>query len=129
MEHLTTVFIADGTEEFCTGLSSALAHAGGFQVVGTANDGETALRRILDLKPQALVLDLMLSKRDGISILHLNKVRCAVRNAELAAVRAFYDDNGSCLRPDILILLNRMSSMVYILMIRQKAAKHKGGSL
>ena len=69
MEHLTTVFIADGTEEFCTGLSSALAHAGGFQVVGTANDGETALRRILDLKPQALVLDLMLSKRDGISIL------------------------------------------------------------
>ena len=71
----------------------------------------------------------MPSCADGISILHLNKVRCAVRNAELAAVRAFYGDNGSCLRPDILILLNRMSSMVYILMIRQKAAKHKGGSL
>ena len=69
MDHPTTVFIADSTEEFCTHLTSTLQHADGFQVVGTANDGELALRRILELKPQILVLDLMLSKRDGISIL------------------------------------------------------------
>ena len=69
MEHITTVFIADSTEEFCTNLTAALAQAGGFHVCGTAYDGETALRRITELKPQVLVLDLMLSKRDGISIL------------------------------------------------------------
>ena len=69
MDHNTTVFIADGAEEFCANLTSALHHAGGFQVVGSANDGDTALRRVLDLKPQVLVLDLMLAKRDGISIL------------------------------------------------------------
>ena len=69
MEHHTTVFIADSAEEFCTALSTALVHAGGFQIVGTANDGEQALRRILELKPQVVVLDLMLAKRDGISIL------------------------------------------------------------
>ena len=69
MDHNTTVFIADGAEEFCANLTSALIHAGGFQVVGSANDGETTLRRVLELKPQVLVLDLMLSKRDGISIL------------------------------------------------------------
>ena len=69
MDHYTTVFIADSAEEFCTALSAALVHAGGFQVIGTANDGETALRRITELKPQVVVLDLMLSKRDGISIL------------------------------------------------------------
>ena len=69
MEHHTTVFIADSTEEFCASLSAALQHSGGFQVLGTAQDGETALRRILELKPQVIVLDLMLSKRDGISIL------------------------------------------------------------
>ena len=69
MDNPTTVFIADSTEEFCTHLTSTLQHADGFQVVGTANDGELALRRILELKPQILVLDLMLSKRDGISIL------------------------------------------------------------
>ena len=69
MDHLSTIFIADNTEEFCAHLSNALQHAEGFRVVGTANDGETALRRIMELKPQILVLDLMLSKRDGISIL------------------------------------------------------------
>ena len=69
MEHHTTVFIADSTEEFSASLSAALQHSGGFQVLGTAQDGETALRRILELKPQVVVLDLMLSKRDGISIL------------------------------------------------------------
>ena len=69
MEHITTVFIADSAEEFCTNLTSSLTQAGGFHVCGTAYDGETALRRITELKPQVLVLDLMLSKRDGISIL------------------------------------------------------------
>ena len=69
MEHITTVFIADSTEEFCTNLTNALHQDGGFHVCGTAYDGETALRRITELKPQILVLDLMLSKRDGISIL------------------------------------------------------------
>ncbi len=69
MEKITTVFIADSAEDFCTGLSKALAQAPGFQVIGTANDGELALRRIQELRPQVLVLDLMLPKRDGISIL------------------------------------------------------------
>ena len=69
MEQATTVFIADGAEEFCTGLTAALQRSGGFQVVGTANDGEQAVRGILQMKPEILVLDLMLSKQDGISVL------------------------------------------------------------
>ena len=69
MDNMTTVLIADSTEEFCKQLTTALQRANGFQVVGTAADGELALRKILELKPQVLVLDLMLSKRDGISIL------------------------------------------------------------
>ena len=69
MEHVTTVFIADSAEEFCTGLTAALQRSGGFQVVGTANDGEQAIRMITDRKPEVLVLDLMLSKQDGISVL------------------------------------------------------------
>ena len=69
MEHYTTVFIADSTEEFCSGLSAALQRTGGFQILGTAADGEQAIRQILEKKPDILVLDLMLSKQDGISIL------------------------------------------------------------
>lgn len=52
---------------------------------------------------------------DGESILHLNRVRCAVRTAERKAVEAIAE------REDILQAINRMSSMLYILMIREKA--------
>ena len=69
MEHATTVFIADSAEDFCTGLTAALQRAGGFQVVGTAGDGETAIRMIEDRKPDILILDLMLPKKDGIAVL------------------------------------------------------------
>ena len=69
MEHSTTVFIADSSEEFCAGLSAALQRADGFQVVGTAFDGEQAIRMITERKPDVLVLDLMLAKQDGISVL------------------------------------------------------------
>ncbi len=60
---------------------------------------------------------------DGEGLLWLNHARCAARSAELAAVRAFMDGDGVPIRPDILLALNRMSSMLYILMIRLKAGK------
>ena len=69
MDNRTTVFIADGAEEFCTSLVAALGHADGFQVVGTASDGEQAVRMIQEKRPDILVLDLMLSKKDGIGVL------------------------------------------------------------
>ena len=62
----------------------------------------------------------MPSVQDGMAIASLNRARCAAREAELAAVAAFSDREGNPLRPDILKALNRMSSMLYILMIEQK---------
>ena len=69
MEHAATVLIADSAEEFCSSLTAALQRAEGFQVVGTATDGEQAIRMIGERKPEILVLDLMLSKQDGFSVL------------------------------------------------------------
>ena len=69
MENQTTVLIADSAEDFCNNLTTTLAQSDLFRVVGTVHDGEMALRRIQELKPQVLVLDLMLAKRDGISVL------------------------------------------------------------
>ncbi|MBR5570059.1 MAG: sporulation transcription factor Spo0A [Oscillospiraceae bacterium] len=69
MDNQTTVIIADNTEEFCAGLTAALQRAGGFRILGTANDGEQAVRMVNELAPQVLVLDLMLAKKDGISVL------------------------------------------------------------
>ena len=69
MEHAATVFIADSTEEFAQGLSSVLQRSEGFQVAGTASDGEQAIRMVTRCQPDILVLDLMLSKQDGLSVL------------------------------------------------------------
>ena len=60
---------------------------------------------------------------DGERILRLNKCRTAARAAELAAAAAFTDENGKATRTDILRALNRMSSMLYILMIQEKAER------
>lgn len=63
----------------------------------------------------------MPSAGDGACILQLNRTRCAARAAELQAVQAFTDREGNPTRQDLLQALNRLSSMLYILMIQEKA--------
>lgn len=58
---------------------------------------------------------------DGEALLRVNRARCAARAAELVAVDAFSDREGNPIRPDILRALNRLSSMLYIVMIQLKA--------
>ena len=65
----------------------------------------------------------MPSAGDGMVIARLNRARCAAREAELQAAEAFTDRDGNPTRVDILRALNRMSSMLYILMIRVKSGK------
>ena len=62
---------------------------------------------------------------DGEVVALLNRCRCVARNAELAAARAFIREDGTASRQDILKALNRMSSMIYILMIREKSQNHR----
>lgn len=68
----------------------------------------------------------MPSVSDGGVVLQLNRARCAARNAELHAVAAFMDKDGVVSRVDLLRALNRLSSMLYILMISEKASLVKG---
>jgi len=60
---------------------------------------------------------------DGPVIARLNRLRCLARETELAAVRAFQNQDGLPTRADLIQALNRLSSMVYILMIRQKSGR------
>ena len=56
----------------------------------------------------------------GTAMARLNRARCAAREAELAAADAFADREGNPTRPDVLRALNRMSSMLYLLMLDEK---------
>ena len=60
---------------------------------------------------------------DSPKLLQLNHARCAARSAELAAVDAFTDRDGIPTRPDILQACNRISSMLYLLMLQEKSKK------
>lgn len=63
----------------------------------------------------------MPSYQDGAVLAQLNRARCAARETELAATFAFVDREGNPTRLDLLRALNRMSSMLYILMVKEKA--------
>ncbi len=52
----------------------------------------------------------------------LNELRTLAREAELSAVNAF-GDGESCTRPDIIEAMNRLSSVIYILLCRQLTGK------
>ena len=60
---------------------------------------------------------------DSKLLLRINRARCVAREAELAAVEAFSDREGDPTRPDILQAMNRISSMLYLIMIGIKAGK------
>jgi len=51
--------------------------------------------------------------------LALNVLRTQVRETELAAAQAFCRDDGNVERPDLLEALNRMSSAVYLLFLKE----------
>lgn len=67
----------------------------------------------------------MVHYTDSPAILAVNKVRAVVRQTELAAYRAFKDENGAVTRDDIILGLNRLSSLMWILMIKLKAGKYR----
>jgi len=71
----------------------------------------------------------MPSCQDSRLLLMLNHARCAARQAELYAVDAFSDRDGVPFRTDILQCLNRLSSFLYLLMIRQKCGGGANGKL
>lgn len=63
-----------------------------------------------------------LSRQCGETVILLNSLRTGVRETELAAINAFLTAEGDVIRPDILRVLNRMSSAVYVLMLQTEKA-------
>ena len=75
METKIKVMIADPNEEFCTLLSRALSEEGDLEVVAAAADGVEALRLLEQLRPDVLLLELILPKLDGLGVLqHMSEL-------------------------------------------------------
>jgi len=55
-----TVMLVDDHAIFRMGLASLLGTAGGIKVVGDAGDGETAVKKALELRPDLIIMDLLM---------------------------------------------------------------------
>lgn len=69
MNDKTSVLIADDNKIFTDGLCEYIKTQPDLTVAGCAYDGEEALGMIMETKPDVLVLDTIMPKRDGISVL------------------------------------------------------------
>ncbi len=69
MDNHIKIVIADAGEEFCARLKAVLEQNPAYEVVGVAADGPKAVELLHTKNPDVLILDLMLPKLDGISVL------------------------------------------------------------
>ena len=63
---LTKVMLVDDHELMRDGLREALERSGEFEVVGEAADGDSAVRKALALKPDVIIMDVIMPLKDGI---------------------------------------------------------------
>ena len=61
------ILIADDHAIVRMGLATLLGAQDGFEVVGEASNGEQAVSRALKLRPDVVVMDLVMPKKDGIA--------------------------------------------------------------
>ena len=66
MEQKIRVLLADSDSEFCARMAAALENAGDMELVGIAEDGAKALAAVGELRPELLIIDLVLPVMDGI---------------------------------------------------------------
>lgn len=69
MKRKTRIAIVDENKEFCANLKSYLSEISVFEVVGVAHDGKTAYDMTLELKPDIILINIILPFLDGLAVI------------------------------------------------------------
>ena len=64
------VYLVDDSMEMIHSMKEALTKSDGYQVIGSATNGEQCVNELRGKHLDVLVLDLIMPKKDGISVLH-----------------------------------------------------------
>lgn len=88
----TRILIADDHAIVRMGLASLLGTQDGFEVVGDAEDGEMAVKKALKLKPDVVIMDLMMPKKDGATA--TAEIHAALPEAKILILTTFGTSDG-----------------------------------
>lgn len=69
MENRKSVLLADASEEFRHLFAGALAEEDDIVLIGETGDGQEAVRLAREQQPDVMVMDLVLSRMDGLEVL------------------------------------------------------------
>ena len=92
MKPTTRILIADDHAVVRMGLASLLGTQDGLEVVGDAEDGEAAVTKALELKPDVIIMDLMMPKKDGATA--TAEIHAARPDAKILILTTFGTSDG-----------------------------------
>jgi two-component system response regulator NreC len=84
------ILIADDHEVVREGMRTLIEHEPGWQVCGTATNGQEAVETAKQLKPQVVVLDMTMPKLDGLEA--LRQIKRALPNTEVMVFSAHHSE-------------------------------------
>ena len=70
MDHKVKIVLADASDEFRRMFALALAEESDLELAGDTGDGEEAVRLVQEHTPDVLIMDMVLSRMDGLEVLH-----------------------------------------------------------
>lgn len=107
MEQKLRVLLADNDGEFCARLAECIAGAVDMELVGIAEDGSKAVSAVNELKPDLLLIDLVLPVMDGVMV--LNKLHDQKQPVSVCVLSAFMSPQVSadCMALGVDLLLRK----------------------
>ncbi len=84
------VLIADDHELVRKGLVALLSRKTGIEVVGEAADGDEAVRKTLSLRPDVILLDLVMPGKDGVAA--IQEIKQEDQNVRILVLTSFGED-------------------------------------
>ena len=84
------ILVADDHEVMRTGVRALIEHEPGWQVCGTATNGQEAVETAKKLKPEVVVLDMTMPELDGLEA--LRQIKHALPNTEVVIFSAYHSE-------------------------------------
>lgn len=91
MKAKTKILIADDHPLLCEALCQTLSKESDLEVVGKAGNGEEAVNMATSLKPDVIIMDIMMPRFDGIEA--SKKIKSLEPNIAILILTAYDDDN------------------------------------